>query len=200
MKIETLPIAQLQPDPQNARKHDEKNLLAIQGSLSQFGQRKPIVIDAAGVIIAGNGTVEAAKRLGWQKIDAVRVPADWSAEQAKAFALADNRTAELASWNEEILAEQIKELNESDFPIQELGFEPVEFPSEEEWENLFDITSREKKEITQISFTLHQSQADSLNDALAKSKALGDFGDTGNPNANGNALARIVELWLGSQI
>ena len=126
MKIETLQIKDLTPDPQNARQHDEKNLKAIQGSLKEFGQRKPIVITEDGVIVAGNGTVEAAKRLGWLKIDAVRVPDDWTPEQTKAFALADNRTAELAAWSPEVLAAQLLELEEAGFQIEEFGFEKIE--------------------------------------------------------------------------
>ena len=126
MKIETLQIKDLTPDPANARQHDEKNLKAIQGSLKEFGQRKPIVITEAGVIVAGNGTVEAAKRLGWLKIDAVRVPGDWTPEQTKAFALADNRTAELAAWTPEVLAAQLVELEASGFKIEEFGFEKIE--------------------------------------------------------------------------
>ena len=103
MKLETLRISDLVSDPNNARKHDEKNLEAIKGSLTQFGQRKPIVIQGS-TVIAGNGTMEAAKQLGWETIEVVRVPDDWSADQAKAFALADNRTAELAAWDEQVLA------------------------------------------------------------------------------------------------
>jgi ParB-like chromosome segregation protein Spo0J len=138
MKIETLPIKDLTPDPENARQHDEKNLKAIQGSLKEFGQRKPIVITEAGVIVAGNGTVEAAKRLGWLEIQAVKVPKDWTPSQTKAFALADNRTAELASWNSVRLAEQLLELEEANFQIEEFGFsqenyseanKPEDFPS-----------------------------------------------------------------------
>jgi site-specific DNA-methyltransferase (adenine-specific) len=200
MKIQTLQIKDLTPDPNNARQHDDKNLKAIQGSLKEFGQRKPIVITEAGVIVAGNGTVEAAKRLGWLEIQAVTVPGDWTPEQTKAFALADNRTAELAAWNSEILSEQIRELSDADFPILELGFEPLEFPTKQEWENLFDATSSERKEVGQMAFTLHNDQQEIIKEALAKSKAMGDFGDTGNTNENGNALARIVELWLGTQI
>lgn len=131
MKIETLQIKDLTPDPANARQHDEKNLKAIQGSLNQFGQRKPIVITAAGVVVAGNGTVEAAKRLGWLKIDAVRVPGDWTPEQTKAFALADNRTAELAAWNTEALTAQLQELEEKGWEIADFGFEALEFPGED---------------------------------------------------------------------
>jgi site-specific DNA-methyltransferase (adenine-specific) len=126
MKIETLQIKDLTPDPANARQHDEKNLKAIQGSLKEFGQRKPIVINQDGVIVAGNGTVEAAKRLGWLKIDAVRVPGDWTPEQTKAFALADNRTAELAAWSPEVLASQLVELEAAGFEIEEFGFEKIE--------------------------------------------------------------------------
>jgi DNA modification methylase len=130
MKIETLQIKDLTPDPQNARQHDEKNLKAIQGSLKEFGQRKPIVITEDGVIVAGNGTVEAAKRLGWTKIECVQVPGDWTAEQTKAFALADNRTAELAAWSPEVLAAQLVELEASGFQIEEFGFEKIEVAEE----------------------------------------------------------------------
>jgi ParB-like chromosome segregation protein Spo0J len=128
MKIETLAIKDLTPDPQNARQHDAKNLKAIEGSLAQFGQRKPIVITEANVIVAGNGTVSAAKNLGWEKIEAVRVPADWSKDQVKAFALADNRTAELATWAPEVLAAQLIELEDAGFEIAEFGFDKVEPP------------------------------------------------------------------------
>jgi DNA modification methylase len=130
MKIQTLQIKDLTPDPNNARQHDDKNLKAIQGSLKEFGQRKPIVITEAGVIVAGNGTVEAAKRLGWLEIQAVTVPGDWTPEQTKAFALADNRTAELASWSPEVLAAQLLELEEAGFEIEEFGFEKIEVAEE----------------------------------------------------------------------
>jgi ParB-like chromosome segregation protein Spo0J len=128
MNIENLRIADLTPDPQNARQHDDKNLKAIEGSLKEFGQRKPIVITEAGVIVAGNGTVEAAKRLGWTHIETVKVPADWSQDQVKAFALADNRTAELATWSPQVLAAQLIELESAGFEIAEFGFDKVEPP------------------------------------------------------------------------
>jgi site-specific DNA-methyltransferase (adenine-specific) len=91
--------------------------------LKQFGQRKPIVITADNVIVAGNGTVEAARFLGLTDVDVVRVPKDWSADQVKAFALADNRTAELAEWNPEVLSAQLLELGEAGFDVEALGFE-----------------------------------------------------------------------------
>jgi len=123
LEIQKIRIADLKPDPQNARTHSEQNLNAIAGSLREFGQRKPIVITSQNIIAAGNGTVEAAKSLGWTEIQAVRVPADWDADRIKAFALADNRTAELASWNPEVMASQLIDLQEAGFDIEEFGFE-----------------------------------------------------------------------------
>ena len=72
MKVESVAIDTLTLDPANARKHDEKNLSAIKGSLARFGQQKPIVVDHNGVVIAGNGTLEAAMALGWGSINVVR--------------------------------------------------------------------------------------------------------------------------------
>jgi DNA modification methylase len=129
MKIERLKIADLKLDPNNARKHDNANLEAIAGSLTQFGQRKPIVISQDLTVVAGNGTLTAAKTLGWSEIDAVRVPADWDADRIKAFALADNRTAELAAWSPEILGAQLEELTAAGFDVEQFGFDvfaPIE--------------------------------------------------------------------------
>lgn len=128
MEIETIRIEDLLPDPANARKHDEANLMAIQGSLKEFGQRKPIVITQDNVIAAGNGTVEAAKRLSWTEIQAVRVPADWDADRIKAFALADNRTAELATWDTEVLNSQLRELTDAGVDVSEFGFVTPDTP------------------------------------------------------------------------
>lgn len=125
MKIETVPVGDLAFDPMNARRHDEANLKAIAGSLELFGQRKPIVVTEAGVVVAGNGTLQAAKSLGWSLIDVVRVPGDWSDDQVKAFALADNRSAELASWDEQVMASQLLELEAAGFDLAEFGFEAV---------------------------------------------------------------------------
>jgi ParB-like chromosome segregation protein Spo0J len=124
--VETISIDDLELDPNNARRHSEKNINAICESLTQFGQRKPIVINANDVVIAGNGTVEAARKLGIKALEVVRVPADWSEEKIKAYALADNRTAELASWDAEILLSQLNELNIADWDINALGFKEFE--------------------------------------------------------------------------
>ena len=124
MKLETVKIESLTLDPNNARKHSKRNLEAIAASLDRFGQRKPIVVHN-GIVIAGNGTVEAAKSLGWKEIGITRCPADWDAETAKAYALADNRSAELAEWDDKILSTQLLDLNDMGWGIEALGFEPL---------------------------------------------------------------------------
>jgi len=126
VKVELVKIDALDLDPRNARKHDAKNLKAIADSLEQFGQRKPIVVWGK-TVVAGNGTMAAARTLGWTEIQIVRVPGDWSSDQVKAYALADNRSAELAAWDEQVLASQLLELQEAEFDIELLGFElPVD--------------------------------------------------------------------------
>lgn len=107
-ELHTVAIAGITPDPANARIHSERNINAIAKSLNRFGQRKPVVI-AGTVIVAGNGTVEAARRLGWTDIIAVQYPAERIAE-ARAYAIADNRTAELSLWDNRRLKAQLDTL------------------------------------------------------------------------------------------
>ena len=120
MKIERRKVDELTYDPANARRHDQRNLEAIKGSLARFGQQKPIVVDGNNVVRAGNGTLEAARQLGWEEIDAVR--SDLEGAEMTAFAIADNRTAELAEWNQEVLAATLQSLDDAEVPVADLGF------------------------------------------------------------------------------
>lgn len=131
LKVETIKIESLTPDPSNARSHDERNLNAIVKSLEQFGQRKPLVVTGDNIVLAGNGTLEAAKQLGWTEISVARVPLDWTYEQARAYSLADNRTAELAAWIPDVLTEHLLELDAQGWDVADLGFESLTPPTEE---------------------------------------------------------------------
>lgn len=110
---QTVSIESLFADPKNARKHGEKSIKAIMKSLEDYGQQKPIVALPTGQVIAGNGMLEAARRLGWGKI-AVVVFETSDAEKAKGFALVDNRIPELSHWNEDAISELFHELNLSE--------------------------------------------------------------------------------------
>jgi len=112
VKVESVSIAALSQDPANARKHDEKNLEAIKASLRRFGQQKPIVVDSSNVVRAGNGTLAAATALGWESINVVQT--DLQGSEATAYAIADNRTAELAEWDESVLAASLSSLADVD--------------------------------------------------------------------------------------
>jgi site-specific DNA-methyltransferase (adenine-specific) len=112
VNVQTVPISTLSLDPANVRRHPERNMDAIMGSLKRFGQQKPIVVDAKGVVIAGNGTLAAAKQLGWKEIAVVR--SDLIGSDATAFAIADNRAAELAEWDDDALAKTLAALQIED--------------------------------------------------------------------------------------
>jgi hypothetical protein len=196
MNIATLKIDDLSLDPNNARKHDDQNLKVIAESLKAFGQRKPIVV-WRNTVVAGNGTIVAARSLGWKEIEVALIPDNWDADKVKAYALADNRSAELAEWDKEVLASQLIELEEADFQIEDFGFFKIDQPGEDELEEAFEKLGGDKGEMETVSFTLHNSQADLIRFALDKSKALGEFDLDLNSNSNGNAIFRIVEAWLG---
>jgi ParB-like chromosome segregation protein Spo0J len=120
LEVVSVPIGQLHQDPRNARRHDQHNLATIRASLEQFGQRKPVVATADGTIVAGNGTWAAAASLGWEAISVAWLPFDDPA-RIRAYAIADNRSGELASWDDEVLLEQVAELR-GDFDLEGIGF------------------------------------------------------------------------------
>ncbi|MGB5105573.1 MAG: ParB/Srx family N-terminal domain-containing protein [Candidatus Zixiibacteriota bacterium] len=121
MKLERVRLERLKLHPANPRLHNEKNLAAIKDSLTRYGQQKPVVIDTKNVVIAGNGTVTAARELGWTTVDVVRT--ELKGTQAKAFAIADNRTGELSTWDDGLLLQQIESISRSlDITALDLGF------------------------------------------------------------------------------
>lgn len=124
MKHETVSISTLAHDPRNVRKHSARNIEAVRNSLKKFGQQKPIVVQEDGTVIAGNATLEAARALGWDSIDIVRTTL--IGETATAFAIADNRTAELAMWDEAALHEQLKAMTDADLLLA-AGFDSKQF-------------------------------------------------------------------------
>jgi ParB-like chromosome segregation protein Spo0J len=111
MKTLTVPIAGLRVAPGNARVHKRDDIAILAESLRRFDQRKPLVLDADGRVIAGAGTLEAARSLGWLEIAVA--PSDLSGADAIAYALADNLTAELSQWDDEIAAAKMREAGEA---------------------------------------------------------------------------------------
>lgn len=121
MEVIKVAVDKLVLDPNNARRHSMKNLEAIRGSLKKFGQQKPVVIDKNNVVIAGNGTLVAARSLGLKELNCVRSELDTF--NATAYAIADNRTGELAEWDDQVLSDTVKNLMENGFELDEIGFD-----------------------------------------------------------------------------
>lgn len=119
-----VPIESLTNDPANVRVHPQRNMDAVRGSLRRFGQQKPIVVDGRKVVRAGNATLAAARELGWTHIAAVQSTLD--GPDATAFAIADNRTAELAVWDSAALEPQLHSLAEAGIDLPDLGFTPAD--------------------------------------------------------------------------
>ena len=117
------PLADLHCDPKNARKHGKRDLDTIAASLDLHGQQKPIVAMRDGKVIAGNGTLEAARALGWDRIACVTYD-DEDAAKAAAFAIVDNRSAELSEWDTDALAAVLAEIPPD--LLGAVGFIPAE--------------------------------------------------------------------------
>jgi hypothetical protein len=120
IRVESVPVDSLHLDPANARRHPERNVEAIRSALARFGQQTPLVIDGDNIVRKGNGTLLAARALGWEMIDVHRT---WlKGSEATAYAIADNRTSELAEWDDIALAETLRALQSEDFDLSAVGY------------------------------------------------------------------------------
>lgn len=125
MQIETLAVETLRPYARNARTHSNKQIRQIAKSIQRFGFCNPVLIDDHEQIIAGHGRVAAARLLGITQVPTVRL-AHLSDVEKRAYILADNRLAEKAGWDREILAIELQALVELDFEVELTGFETAE--------------------------------------------------------------------------
>jgi DNA modification methylase len=127
LAVELVPIADLVPDPRNARLHPERHIKQLARSVEAFGFNCPVLVDRGNRVIAGHGRLLAVKHLSWQEVPVIRLE-HLTPEQIRAFAIADNRLTDVSSWDEKLLAEQLKELSEADldFDLEAIGFEMPE--------------------------------------------------------------------------
>ena len=121
MKIETRPLDAVKPYEKNPRINDAA-VDAVAESIRRFGFRQPIVVDGDGVIVCGHTRYRAAQKLGLTEAP-VHVATDLTPEQIRAYRIADNKTAELAEWNLELLPIELAELKEAGIDWSLLGFD-----------------------------------------------------------------------------
>ena len=125
MKIDYMRVCELRPYPNNARTHSKKQVRQIANSIAKFGFCNPVLIDYDRQIIAGHGRVEAAKLLGIDAVPTYRL-SHLSEADKRAYILADNKLAEKAGWDKQILAIELQGLIDLDFEIELTGFEMPE--------------------------------------------------------------------------
>ena len=199
-KVERRKVDALIPYARNARTHSDEQVAQIAASIKEWGWTVPILIDEDGGIIAGHGRVMAARKLGLDEVP-VMVAAGWSEAQKRAYVLADNKLALNAGWDLKMLGGELKGLAELGFDCELTGFSGVELESlldgaAVQETDLPDLADGDRAPFQQMTFTLHDEQAEQVTEALSVAKAMGEFFDTPNENGNGNALARVCELFL----
>ena len=127
----------LVPYARNAKTHSDEQIRKIADSIKQFGFINPVLIDEAGNVIAGHGRILAAQLLGMEEVPVAYVESMTETER-RAYIIADNRLAELAQWDEQILQDELDALQALDFDIDILGFEPD--PEEEDEADIIEDT------------------------------------------------------------
>lgn len=193
-------IADLIPYARNSRTHSEAQVAKIAASIREFGFLNPIITDGAHGIIAGHGRLLAAQKLGLDAVPIIEA-AHLTDAQRRAYVIADNRLALDAGWDSELLRVELGDLDGAGFDLSLTGFEvdeikALQFDSDAETE-LPKLADGDREPFQQMTFTLHDEQAEEVKAAIEKARAAGPFVDTGNENGNGNALARICETFNG---
>lgn len=124
-RIEMWPITRLKPYERNARTHSREQVRQIVASIKEFGFTNPLLADGADGILAGHGRLAAAKDMGLTEVPVI-VLDHLSAEQRRAYILADNQLALNAGWDAELLQMEVTALSLVDFDLNLLGFSPDE--------------------------------------------------------------------------
>ena len=143
IKIKYMPVSALREYENNPRNNDEA-VPFVANSIYEFGFKNPVIIDAENVIVAGHTRVRAAKQLGMKEVPCI-VADDLTPEQIKAFRLADNKTAEIATWNMESLNDELAE-------IESLDMTDFGFPSLDDVEPI-DLNDDKERETAQKVYT-----------------------------------------------
>lgn len=185
------PISELVQDPANARVHPERNLVALRASLANFTQRKNVVVqrkkDGTRVVRAGNGTLEVARIMGWTHLAWVEIEED--DVQATAYAIADNRTADLAEWDNSTLASLLQSIKAEGVQLEQVGYqedelkallETLSMPADADWADAFENAGNTDTvdNLAQITFVLPKDTVEDLKqhlknyDTADKNKAM----------------------------
>lgn len=125
LNVQQIELEQLVPYARNARTHSDSQVAQIAGSIAEFGFVNPVLVGGDNIIIAGHGRVMAAKKLGLKTVPTIKLD-HLTENQRRALVIADNKIAENAGWDEELLRLELQNLADEDFDLDLLGFDDVE--------------------------------------------------------------------------
>jgi hypothetical protein len=189
-------LSSIRENPRNPRTITESALAKLCESIKrdpEFMVLRPIVTDETGVILGGNQRFKACLFLGMTEVPATWIRSgNFTPEQKKRFILVDNAPEGMAGdWDSVILAEdyELPELEEIGIDLESLGqFSVGEVAPPE-------LADGDRAPFQQMTFTLHDEQAETVKEAIAKAKSEGHGESAVNENSNGNALAWIAEVF-----
>jgi ParB family chromosome partitioning protein len=197
-KLEWRPIAELEPYARNPRTHSEEQVKQVADSIARFGFTNPILLNGKSGIIAGHGRLLAAKSLGMETVPCIDLNGLTEAEQ-RAYVIADNKLALNAGWDTLMLRDELTDLSGEGIDAGLLGF------AENELRELMiepgaggnpELPSGNRPPFQEMTFVLSDEQVDTVKEAIKLALGMCDIEDAANTNKNGNALARICELFI----
>lgn len=195
-KVELWPLDKIKPYDKNPRTHSERQIELLSQSMKTDGVIAPILVDDDGVIIYGHGRRLAALKAGIKKYP-VSVAFGWSDEQKTKIRISDNALGAMSGWDHALLSGELEVLSAAGVSLPLLGFTDEQLAgwgfgvSDAEFPGLSDA---DKSPFQQLTFTLHDTQVETVKAAMEIAKAAGAFHGP-NENSNGNALARICEAY-----
>ena len=184
-------LSELIPYARNARTHTEGQIKQVAESMREWGWTNPVLIDENSKIIVGHARCLAAAELGFEQVPCI-VAEGWTVAQKKAYVIADNRLAEVAGWDHDLLALELTDLKAANFDLELLALDDlaalvIDAP---------ELPDGDRPPFQQITFTLHDDQVDRVKEAIKAAIAAGSPPDTDNENKNGNALAFLCAAFM----
>jgi Predicted transcriptional regulators len=192
MKVDVWPIGDVKLYAKNPRSNDNA-VEAVAESIRQFGFRQPLVVDTDGVIVVGHTRHKAALLLGLETVP-VHVADTLTPEQARAYRLADNKTAEIAAWDAELLDVEIHDLAACGMDLNVFGFDVVTDSVVAGDE--FSLPESDKPQFKVMTLTFSEDQFETVKAVLAQFETGTPFPHAyGNTNRKSNAIFEAIHEW-----
>ena len=205
-QIEEWDIGRLSAYEHNAKLHPDSHVDQIANSIEEFTFLDPVAVDEKGELLEGHGRLLAAKKRGDKTIPVIQVTGLTDAQKV-AYRLTHNKLTMNTGFDPEMLKIDFEFLQDEGFDLDLIGFSELELsfldeeekPDDSDWgDALGDIPSGDRATLSSMSFTLTEEQVSTVKDAIDVAKKMGEFDESVNQNSNGNSLAKICEMFVGS--